>query len=30
MNDTALDQKTADRVVSLSHIPFSFDRGIAH
>jgi maleate isomerase len=30
MNDTLLGQEPADRVVSLAHMPFSFDRGIAH
>ena len=30
MNDAALRQAAPDQAVSLSHMPFSFDRGIAH
>src|SRR5215471_8828709 len=30
MNDAALRQAAPDQAVSLSHMPFTFDRGIAH
>jgi len=30
MNDAALKQAAPDQAVSLSHMPFTFDRGIAH